>query len=62
MTDEEIRTKSAQFGKEVRDLEDQGLELERTKKRLEWSEFRNQLTGTQLSLAVESYYDTYFQR
>lgn len=48
-----------QFGREVRELEDQGLELERTQKRREWTDFRNQFKGAQRTLAVESYYIEY---
>lgn len=62
MEDAEIVEEATKFGNEVRTLEDQGLELERRNKRLEWAEFRNQFRGDQLSLAVESYYVAYLER
>lgn len=59
MTDEEIKEKATQMGKELRELEDN--EPKRKEKRVEWVEFRNQFTGEKLSLAVESYYAAYCQ-
>lgn len=61
MTDEEISQKGMQFGKEILEIEEKGLEAERRNKRQLWVEFRNSLSGEQRVLAVHSYYTAYFQ-
>jgi len=62
-----VRAQAARYGKQIRLLEDQGLEQDQAMVRQAWVVFRNMLElGWVRSVAIDAYYDAYcengFQR